>query len=127
MKKKLLLVFTYIMMGSLAFAQSGADATVEKSSQQTSPSNRFADNEDKKIEVYPNPSTGIVNLTLTGFKGKKTEVQVVNVIGSVIYRDVLNDNETNRKVLDLTKEASGLYYIKIQSEDYSEIRKIIIN
>ncbi|MGV3586007.1 MAG: T9SS type A sorting domain-containing protein [Adhaeribacter sp.] len=127
MKRKLLLVFTYIAMGLVGFAQTAPEVEVTKSAPQSSPFNRAADNEDKKIDVYPNPSTGMVNLTLTGFRGKKTELQVVNVIGSIIYREVLSDNETSKKVLDLTKEPSGLYYIKIQSDGYSEIRKIIIN
>lgn len=127
MKKELLLVFIYILIGSGGFAQSGSDAEVTKAVPQTNPFNRSTDNEEKKIEVYPNPSSGIVNLSLIGFKGKKTELQVVNVIGSVIYRAVLSDDETSRKVIDLTKEASGLYYLKIQTDGYSEIRKVIIN
>jgi hypothetical protein len=127
MKKELLLVFIYILIGSWGFAQSGSEAEVTKVTPPTNPLNRSADNEEKKIEIYPNPSAGIVNLSLTGFKGKKTELRVVNVIGSIIYREVLNDAETSRKVIDLTKEASGLYYIKIQTDDYSEIRKVIIN
>ncbi len=127
MKRKLLLVFTYIFIGSIGLAQSVVNAEGAKGVRQTSSFNRSADNDDKKIEVYPNPSTGIVNLTLSGFKGRKTELQVVNVIGSIIYREVLDDNETSRKVLDLTKEPSGLYYIKIQSDDFSEIRKLIVD
>ena len=125
MKKKLLLVLTYILISSVAFAQSATPPEAPKAAQTTG---GFAgDNDDKKIEVYPNPSTGIVNLTLTGFKGKKTELRVMNVIGNIVHREVLNGDETSRKVLDLTKEASGLYYIKLQTDDYSEIRKIIIN
>lgn len=127
MKRKLLLVFTYILIGSVGFAQSTPEVEVTKGAQQNGTQNRAADNDDKKIDVYPNPSTGIINLTLTGFRGRKTELQVVNVIGSIIYREVLSDNEMNRKVLDLTKEPSGLYYIKVQSDDYSTIRKIIID
>lgn len=83
---------------------------------------------DKGMVVYPNPSTGKVFLSLFGFNGKRTEVRVINVIGNVVLRENFYEtgNQTT-KVLDLSKFASGLYYVKLEAEEYSEIRKIIIN
>lgn len=83
---------------------------------------------DKEVNVYPNPSTGKVYLTLSGFKGKRTEVRVINVIGNVIMRDNFYETEDQTtKVLDLSNFASGLYYVKLEADEYSEIRKVIIN
>ncbi|QNF34125.1 T9SS type A sorting domain-containing protein [Adhaeribacter swui] len=83
---------------------------------------------DKRVNVYPNPSTGKVFLELSGFKGKRTEVQVTNVIGNVILRDSFNETEDQTlKVLDLSNVASGLYYVKLEADEYSEIRKVIVN
>jgi hypothetical protein len=128
MERKLLLIWTCILLCSVGFAQSGPAVDLTKGRQQGSPFvTRPQDNEEKSVSVYPNPSTGMVHLTLTGFKGKKTELRVMNVIGNVIYREILNDNETTKKDLDLSKLTSGLYYIKLQTDDYSEIRKVIIN
>ncbi|MDB5263650.1 MAG: hypothetical protein JWQ14_2933 [Adhaeribacter sp.] len=128
MKKKLLLILTCFLLCSEGFAQSDSAVNLTKNQQPGSPfANRADDNEKKSVSVYPNPSTGLVYLTLNGFKGKRTELRVVNVIGNVIHREVLNDGETIKKELDLSKLASGLYYIKLQTDDYSEIKKIIIN
>lgn len=83
--------------------------------------------EEKKVLVYPNPSTGIVHIDINGFEGRKTELRILNVIGSVIYRESLTElNERFTKTLDLSKFASGLYYIKLESDNASEMRKIVI-
>ncbi len=72
-------------------------------------------NDDKTLVVYPNPSTGIVHLTINGQEGRRVELQVLNVIGSVIYRETMTDlNDRVTKVLDLSRFANGLYYVKLE-------------
>jgi hypothetical protein len=83
--------------------------------------------DDKSMLVYPNPSTGIVHVAINGFEGRRLELQILNVIGSVIYRENLSElNERYTKTLDLTKFAGGLYYIKLESDNTSEMRKLVI-
>ncbi|PSR54659.1 hypothetical protein AHMF7605_14645 [Adhaeribacter arboris] len=83
---------------------------------------------DKDIMIFPNPSTGKVFLELSGFKGQRAELRVLNVIGNVVLRENFYETEDKTtKVLDLSKFASGLYYVKIEAEEFSEIRKVIIN
>lgn len=83
---------------------------------------------EKSIVVYPNPSSGIIQIILSGFKGKRSELRIMNVIGNVVHREVLNDlDDRNTKTVDLSKFSSGLYYVKMQTDDFSEIRKVIIN
>jgi len=82
----------------------------------------------KNIVVYPNPSNGIIQIILSGFKGQRSELRIMNVIGNVVHREVLNDlDDRNTKTVDLSKFTSGLYYVKLQTDNYSEIRKVIIN
>lgn len=83
--------------------------------------------DDKALLVYPNPSTGIVHLTISGQEGKKVEVQVLNVIGSVVYRETLTElNDRYTKTLDLSRFANGLYYVKLEGEGTSQICKLVI-
>ncbi|MBC6991113.1 MULTISPECIES: T9SS type A sorting domain-containing protein [Hymenobacter] len=83
--------------------------------------------EDKAVVVYPNPSTGIVHIAINGFEGRKMELRILNVIGSVIYRETLTElNDRYTKTLDLSKFATGLYYVKLESENASEMRKLVI-
>ena len=86
-----------------------------------------APDKDKEFDVYPNPSQGVVHVALAGFEHKKTEVRITNVIGNLVYRDVLQEPDNRYvKEIDLSRFPKGVYYIKLQADEYSEIRKVVI-
>lgn len=83
--------------------------------------------DDKALVVYPNPSTGIVHLTISGLEGRKVEVSVLNVIGTVMYHETLTElNERFTKTLDLSRFANGLYYVKLEADNSSQLCKLVI-
>ena len=83
--------------------------------------------EEKALLVYPNPSTGIVHIAINGFEGRKLELRVLNVIGTVMYRETLTElNDRYTRTLDLSKFANGLYYVKLETDTSSEMRKLVI-
>ena len=127
--KKAILIFCCVILYAYSWAQSDDLADAAKAKSQVVPVNaRIPDREAKQLVVYPNPSTGIVHITLAGFRGKRTELRIMNVIGNVVYREILTEaDDRYTKIIDLTKNASGLYYVKLEADDFSEIRKIIIN
>lgn len=119
---RLLVLVSALVLGPLRSSVPAAAAQPAAASTASRPA---AD--EKKLLVYPNPSTGIVHIDINGFEGRKTELRILNVIGSVIYRESLTElNERFTKTLDLSKFASGLYYVKLESENASEMRKIVI-
>ncbi len=84
-------------------------------------------NDERTLLVYPNPSTGIVHLTINGFENRKVEVSVLNVIGTVMYRETLTElTDRATKTLDLSKLANGLYYVKLEADNTSQLCKLII-
>ncbi|MBT9393203.1 T9SS type A sorting domain-containing protein [Hymenobacter sp. NST-14] len=83
--------------------------------------------EEKALLVFPNPSTGIVHIAINGFEGRKLELRVLNIIGTVMYRETLTElNERYTRTLDLSKFANGLYYVKLEADNASEMRKLVI-
>ncbi|MGV3502674.1 MAG: T9SS type A sorting domain-containing protein [Adhaeribacter sp.] len=126
--KRIILIFYCVLSCSLSWAQRSEQPEVPKpKAPQSQPVSRAPDAEPMRVVLYPNPGNGMVHITLTGFKGKKTELRIMNVIGNVVYREILSDpDERFTKTIDLTKSANGLYYVKLETEDFSEIRKIII-
>ena len=125
--KKAILIFCCVILYAYSWAQSDDLADAAKAKSQVVPVNaRIPDREAKQLVVYPNPSTGIVHITLAGFRGKRTELRIMNVIGNVVYREILTEaDDRYTKIIDLTKNVRGLYYVKVEAEDFSEIRKII--
>lgn len=83
--------------------------------------------ENKTLLVYPNPSTGIVHLTINNLQGKKVELSVLNVIGTVMYHETVTElNDRYTKMLDLSKFANGLYYVRLEAENTSQMCKLVI-
>ena len=83
--------------------------------------------DDKTLLVFPNPSTGIVHLTINKLEGKKVELSILNVIGSVMYHETLTEmNDRYSKTLDLSKFANGLYYVRLESDNTSQMCKLVI-
>jgi hypothetical protein len=110
-----------IGVGPLVNTLPAANATPSRLIQQAKPG------DDRTLLVYPNPSTGIVHLTINNLQGKKVELTVLNVIGSVMYRETLSEmNDRYTKMLDLSKFANGLYYVRLEAENTSQICKLVI-
>ena len=107
----------------LAPLHSAAAAVVRhRSDQQAKPGD-----DNKTLLVYPNPSTGIVHLTINNLQGKKVELSVLNVIGTVMYRETLIElNDRYTKMLDLSKFANGLYYVRLEADNTSQMCKLVI-
>ena len=122
MKRLLFFLFSLAIFGGSFSTLAAAQVA-----QAYSPASKVSGGDDKSILVYPNPSTGIVHLAINGFMGHRLELQVLNVIGSVVYRETITElNERYTKTLDLSKFANGLYYVKLDGEGASEMRKLII-
>ncbi|GEM_PF-3779571 len=100
-----------------SFSVADEDQTVDVTMTATAIDNPLA----KKLEVYPNPTSG--NLTLTGKDLQNAQVTILNSIGKPVERMQLSGN-TN--YLDLNDLNSGIYFIKIEKDNNSVVRKILI-
>jgi hypothetical protein len=123
-------LFFGMLLASLGLLRGGlvlpAEAAVPAVHHQTVPRPAL---EERSLVVYPNPTnTGIIHLTISGLEGRRAEVSVLNVIGTVMYRETLSElNERSTKTLDLSKFANGLYYVKLESNNSSQLCKLIID
>ncbi|MBC7721092.1 MAG: T9SS type A sorting domain-containing protein [Pedobacter sp.] len=77
-------------------------------------------NSDKNIVIYPNPSTGNFNLTVSDdLVGAK--VIVFNILGQIIKDFTLNTITTNQN-LD-----KGMYLLEIEKEGNKTTKKLLVN
>ncbi len=72
------------------------------------------------INVYPNPSNGLITTDFS-FEGEK-EIVVTNSIGQII-KTIKTKNNT--EVIDLREYAKGIYFVKIKSNENSANYRII--
>lgn len=82
----------------------------------------FANTAD--VRVYPNPSTGVVNVRIANFNGN-ANFQVVDINGRVVFSQT-EDNFASEKTLNLGKLQTGVYILKVNTAEFSYSNKIII-
>lgn len=78
------------------------------------------------LMVHPNPSTGIVNINLSGKYESGSVCKIVNVMGQLVYSEKIDPTLENN-VIDLKNNAPGVYYISIQSLNHLTTKKLILN
>ncbi len=75
---------------------------------------------EDKLSVYPNPSSGIINLS--GFNNL-ADVAIYNIAGSKVYT---NQNLTSGSQINVSDLTEGVYLLKVNDGKQSRTRKIII-
>ncbi len=70
--------------------------------------------EEPKLNVYPNPTSSIVNIQLTA--GSINTIEITNVVGQIVHCKMVNDNSTTNCKLNTENLSQGIYFIKATDE-----------
>ena len=76
-----------------------------------------------KLNVYPNPSTGLFNLTANNKPDKVCDVKIYNMIGTIVNEFQWNGENTT---FNLSNNASGVYIMKVSNKDNVEVKKLMV-
>ena len=79
------------------------------------------------LSVYPNPSTGELNISFDVEKAGNLQIRLINLNGQMIIDEDMgsfNGNYTNS--YDLSNQAKGVYLLSITSEKGKTDRKIVL-
>lgn len=77
----------------------------------------------QNFEVYPNPSNGMIHITLDGF-ADRAEVLVSDVFGKVVHRVTADKPQLE---IDLTNLSKGMYFIHLDDGGDRITKKLILN
>lgn len=80
---------------------------------------------EKSIDLYPNPGNGVFTIKSNHFNHKMTNLSVYDALGSKVqeYSNVSGASLT----VDLTGLADGIYHIRIDGNDSSTVRKVVVS
>ncbi|MBO7074878.1 MAG: choice-of-anchor J domain-containing protein [Bacteroidales bacterium] len=70
---------------------------------------------DGNVRVYPNPTNGIVNINAEGLKN----IVVMNTLGQKVF-------ETAENQIDLSQFGTGLFMLRITTEQGSSVQRIMV-
>lgn len=66
-----------------------------------------------RVRVYPNPTSGEVNLNVENIQAGRYDVRVVNLVGQIIYSDNVYLHDGSTIHIDLNGMAKGIYLLNI--------------
>lgn len=82
---------------------------------------------DNSFEIYPNPSNGKVNVELNLDRVGDLSIRVRNYIGQKVCQlDLSNVSDKHTEEIDLTSQASGVYFIEVLSDAGTSLKRIVI-
>jgi subtilisin-like proprotein convertase family protein len=76
------------------------------------------------LVIYPNPSTGIVNISTAGQANEKKKISITNQLGQQIIEQLVDANTTT--AFDLHALNAGIYFVQLIGNDKTEIRKFVL-
>lgn len=80
-----------------------------------------------KLNIYPNPSSGIFTVNYSLNSPGNVRTTVVNELGQVVYDNTAQKNEGNiTGQLNLENIASGIYSLRIQTDNTIIVRKMAL-
>jgi len=75
---------------------------------------------DYQVDIYPNPSTGVFNIT----GAKDMEIAVYDILGHQITKQTISKEVAQLSLNNLPK---GLYFVRFTKDDRSGVKKIVLN
>ncbi len=75
--------------------------------------------EAPKMEVFPNPATGVVNVN---YGGGEAQMEVLNLLGETLSSKMIT---TGNNIIDLSELASGVYFVKVTANGKSAVQKLV--
>ncbi|MEX2595471.1 MAG: T9SS type A sorting domain-containing protein, partial [Salibacteraceae bacterium] len=81
------------------------------------------ENSMKGLSVYPNPSDGLLNVSLPNLEGE-VSIQLFDVQGQLVLHHSTNDNQTSLNIAHLD---AGVYLLSIKHDGESAMLRLIVN
>ncbi len=81
----------------------------------------------ENLNVYPNPTTGMLNVKFDAEKQGNIEVKLVSINGQVIFNEMMTTTSGQYNTsFDISDNAKGIYLLSITSDNEKIDRKIVL-
>lgn len=95
--------------------------TVEVVANTTSITEDYLEN---AVNIYPNPTSGIVNIAVTFEQQREVKISVLNILGQVVTTLQPQTVAENNFSIDLSQFAAGLYMVHIETDGATMVKKV---
>ncbi len=85
-------------------------------------------NLNNNIEVYPNPASDVVSVSLDLNASKNVNISIVNMLGAKVYSKFLGTvNGSTTEKIDVSNLEVGIYMVRIETEKGTAVKKLNIS
>jgi len=78
------------------------------------------------FEVYPNPTSGELNLDLTQYMGRAVRMEVYSLEGKLLRFSEIDEVRAAVESLDLSGFAGGMYLVKVKSDGLPDATRRVV-
>jgi hypothetical protein len=78
------------------------------------------------LSVYPNPTSGILYISMDGNGQEVHSLEIVNLNGQVVYQSQLNVTDLPIHEIDLSNCSKGVYFVKLRNANDVKVGKVIL-
>lgn len=79
-----------------------------------------------KVTVYPNPTDGIILVSITGLNNRKATIMLTDIQGQNISAEKTAGVSSVIRKIDLTGYPKGIYFLKVQTDDRLATEKVVV-
>jgi hypothetical protein len=78
--------------------------------------------ENISVSSHPNPTSGLLKVSLKNNVDIIDSIEVNNILGELILNKTINNYKAE---IDLSSEASGIYFVKLKSKGAEKVMKVV--
>lgn len=82
-------------------------------------------NADASMAIYPNPATTTATISLAGIEGK-VNITIVDMSGRKVATETVDCAGDCTKSFNVTNLAQGAYFVRIESEGFNTVKKLVV-
>ncbi len=79
------------------------------------------------LNVYPNPSDGMVKMNFQVEKGEKVDVKVLDLKGNTVFERTYKEAGNYTEEINLEDQPKGIYMFNLSKKGYTESKKIVVD
>jgi hypothetical protein len=73
--------------------------------------------EERHLTIFPNPSSGGINLQFRNIKNSPTSIVIFNSLGKIVHSEIITGTGDFTVEINLTELSSGLYFLKYSTTE----------
>ena len=77
------------------------------------------------FEVYPNPTTGKINIKLDQTNSADASIEIYDLRGKLLRSQKINDSSDSLINLDISDLSNGIYIVTLRSNKFSQHKKVV--